>query len=132
MKKIWQIIQRNLVRLLPITGAMNLFYLCNSPDPLQSVLYKWALYAIIVTNIIGILTNENIIRSRVVHMAADVLNSLSIVFLLGLLLYYHDIHEDERYLTYILIVLLLLPDIIKVMIFFRNKGNHQEHDNEIQ
>lgn len=124
--------QRNLVRLLPITGAMNLFHLCNSPDPMQSVLYKWALCAIIVTNIIGILINENIIRSRIVHNAADVLISLSIVFLLGLLLYYHDIHEDERYLTYILLVLLLLPDMIKVITFFRNKGNHQNYDNEIQ
>ena len=115
-----------------ITAAMNLFHLCNSPNPMQSVLYKWALCAIIVTNIIGILTNENIIRSRIVRNTADVLISLSIVFLLGLLLYYHDIHEDERYLTYILLVLLLLPDMIKVITFFRNKGNHQNYDNEIQ
>ena len=132
MKKIWQIIQRNLARFLPITGAMNLFHLCNSPNLIQSVLYKWALCAIIVTNIIGILTNENIIRSRIVRNAADVLSTLSIIVLLGLLLYYRDIPEDERYLTYILLVLLLLPDIIKVISFFRNKRNHQNHDNEIQ
>ena len=130
MYKIKDFVKRNLYHLLLITAAARGFYSYNSPNLTHSVLYVYALTLIIITNIIGILINENIIRSRIVHNAAGVMNGLSIVFLLGLLLYYHDIPEDERYLTYILLVLLLLPDIIKAISFFRNKENQQNRKNE--
>ena len=130
MVKIKDFVNRNLYHLLLIVFAISSFYSYNSPNLTHSVLYEYTFIIIMITHIIGILINENIIRSRIVHNAAGVMNGLSIVFLLGLLLYYHDIPEDERYLTYILLILLLLPDIIKAISFFRNKENQQNRKNE--
>jgi ABC-type proline/glycine betaine transport system permease subunit len=123
MYKIKDFAKRNLYHLLLITAAVRGFYSYNSPNLTHSVLYVYAFTLIIITNIIGILINENVIRNRIVHLIANGIHNLSIVFLFGLLLYYHDIPEDERYLAYILFAVLVLPDMIKGISFFRNKEN---------